>query len=142
MTRSRIGLAVSGFFAASVFFPAIIQAQPAGSAAREIQTEVQKAEPRVELVIDRANDHFRKGKLNLEDNKREQARDEFDKAVDEILMSGLDVRASQRLQTFYLELVERIYREEVPVLQSTPQPQQNSTQVVAQAAPDARVETG
>src|SRR5262249_37583703 len=102
---------------------------------------VQKAEPRVEQVIERANDHFRKGKLNLEDNKREQARDEFDKAVDEILTSGLDVRASQRLQTFYLELVERIYREEVPTIQTAPQPQQNATPVVAQGAPDPKVET-
>lgn len=135
MTRTCLGLAVSAFIAAGTLFPITIQAQgPAGSSAREIQTEVQKAEPRVEQVIDRANDHFRKGKQNLEDNKREQARDEFDKAIDEILMSGLDVRASQRLQTFYLELVERIYREEVPVLQNTPQPQQNATQVVAQVA--------
>ena len=37
------------------------------------------------------------------------------RAVDSILESGLDVRASQRLQSFYLELVERIYREEVPL---------------------------
>src|SRR6266576_3796509 len=103
MTRIRLGLAVSALFAAGAIFPTTIQAQgPAGSSARQIQTEVQKAEPRVDQVIDRANDHFRKGKLNLEDNKREQARDEFDKAVDEILVSGLDVRASQRLQTFYL----------------------------------------
>src|SRR4030095_10172191 len=140
MTRTRLGLAVSAIIAAGTVLPATIQAQgPAGSSAREIPTEVQKAEPRVDQVIDRANDHFRKGKLNLEDNKREQARDEFDKAVDEILMSGLDVRASQRLQTFYLELVERIYREEVPVLQNV-QPQQNATTVVAQTVPDARVE--
>jgi membrane-bound lytic murein transglycosylase D len=141
MTRTRLGLAVSAIIAAGTVLPATIQAQgPAGSSAREIPTEVQKAEPRVEQVIDRANDHFRKGKLNLEDNKREQARDEFDKAVDEILMSGLDVRASQRLQTFYLELVERIYREEVPILQNV-QPQQNATTVVAQTAPDSKVET-
>ena len=140
MTRTRLGLAVSAIIAAGTVLPATIQAQgPGGSSARQIQTEVQKAEPRVDQVIDRANDHFRKGKLNLEDNKREQARDEFDKAVDEILMSGLDVRASQRLQTFYLELVERIYREEVPVLQNV-HPQQNPATVVAQAAPDAKVE--
>src|SRR6185436_13227055 len=141
MTRTRLGLAVSAIIAAGTVLPATIQAQgPAGSSARQIPTEVQKAEPRVDQVIDRANDHFRKGKLNLEDNKRQQARDEFDKAVDEILMSGLDVRASQRLQTFYLELVERIYREEVPILQNV-QPQQNATTVVAQAAPDSKVET-
>ena len=62
----------------------------------------------------KAEDHFKNGKLNLDDNKREQARDEFDKAVDVVLESGIDVRGNQRLQTFYLELVERIYREEVP----------------------------
>ncbi len=123
---------------AALCFPAIIQAQiPSGSSAREIPNEIQKAEPQVEQIIERANDHFRRGKLNLEDNKREQARDEFDKAVDAILQSGLDVRANQRLQTFYLELVEKIYREEVPVIQQT---QQNIIPVVAQGAPNPRAE--
>src|SRR5882672_7691619 len=86
-----------------------------GSSARDIPTAVQQSDEQVSRVIAAAEDHFRQGKLNLEDNKRDQARDEFDKAVDSILESGLDVRASQRLQSFYLELVERIYREEVPV---------------------------
>jgi membrane-bound lytic murein transglycosylase D len=100
---------------------------PAGSSARTIPTDVEKSDPRVTQLIAKAEDHFRKGKLNLEDNKREQARDEFDRAVDSILESGMDVRANQRLQVFYLELVERIYREEVPLTQ-TP----SSTQLVAQ----------
>lgn len=140
MTRSPLSLTASAFFAATaLFIPAIIQAQPGGSSARDIQTEVQKTDPRVDQVLERANDHFRKGKLNLEDNKREQARDEFDKAIDEILMSGLDVRASQRLQTGYLELVEKIYREEVPLIQALPQ--QNATPVIAQGAPNQQTET-
>src|SRR3989440_3637505 len=140
MTRTPIRLVSGAFFAASLFFPGIIQAQgPAGSGGREIQNEVQKADPRVDHVIERANDHFRKGKLNLEDSKRYEARDEFDKAVDEVLTSGLDVRANQRLQTFYLELVERIYREEVPMIQTAPQ-QTNATPVVAQSAPNANAE--
>src|SRR5438552_5974946 len=140
MTRNPLRLAVSAFFAAAILFPVIIQAQiPGGSSAREIPTEVQKTDTRVDRVIERANDHFRKGKLNLEDNKREQARDEFDKAVDEILTSGLDVRASQRLQTFYLELVEKVYREEVPLIQAAPQP--NVAPVVAQSAPNPKTET-
>lgn len=139
MTRSPLRLAASAFFfAAAIFIPVIIQAQPGGSSAREIQTEVQKADPRVDQVIERANDHFRKGKLNLEDNKREQARDEFDKAVDEILMSGLDVRASQRLQAFYLELIEKVYREEVPLTQVTAP--QNATPVVAQGPANPKAE--
>jgi len=87
---------------------------PVASSARTIPTEVEQSEGRISQIMTRAEDHFRRGKLNLEDNKREQAREEFDKAIDSILESGFDVRASQKLQTYYLELVERIYREEVP----------------------------
>jgi len=131
MTRKALPVFLSSALisVASLFISSSVQAQPGGSSAREIPTEVQKNEPRVDQLIERANDHFRKGKLNLEDNKREQARDEFDKAVDEILMSGMDVRASERLQRFYLELVEKIYREEVPLNQLVPQ--SNATTDVA-----------
>ena len=102
---------------------------PVASSARTIPTEVEQSEGRISQIVTRAEDHFRRGKLNLEDNKREQAREEFDKAIDSILESGFDVRASQKLQTYYLELVERIYREEVPLQQpSAPV----NTQLVAQ----------
>ena len=104
---------------------------PVASSARTIPTEVEQSESRITQIMTRAEDHFRRGKLNLEDNKREQARQEFDKAVDSILESGFDVRASQRLQTYYLELVERIYREEVP-LQQPLAPSVANTQLVAQ----------
>lgn len=100
---------------------------PAASSARSIPTEVEQSEARIAQIIARSEDHFRKGKLNLDDHKREQAREEFDKAVDSILESGYDVRASQKLQTYYLELVERIYREEVPMQQPV-----NTNSLVAQ----------
>ncbi|HET6976273.1 MAG TPA: transglycosylase SLT domain-containing protein [Pyrinomonadaceae bacterium] len=103
---------------------------PAASSARTIPTEVEQSEGRISQIMTRAEDHFRKGKLNLEDSKREQAREEFDKAIDSILESGFDVRASQRLQTYYLELVERIYREEVPSQQQNVAPV--NAQLVAQ----------
>jgi membrane-bound lytic murein transglycosylase D len=119
-------------FAALVISAFGVQAQVpvGGSSARDIPTAVQQSEEHVSKVINAAEDHFRKGKLNLEDNKRDQARDEFDRAVDSILESGLDVRANQRLQGFYLELVERIYREEVPLGRSPVQT--NVTELVAQ----------
>nr|MBA3766950.1 transglycosylase SLT domain-containing protein [Acidobacteriota bacterium] len=93
---------------------ALVSAQPSGSSARAIRTEVEVADAHALQVISKAEDHYKRGKLNLDDNRRDQARDEFDKAVDVILESGMDVRANQRLQTYYLELVERIYRLEVP----------------------------
>lgn len=107
---------------------------PASSSARTIPDEVEKSSARVTQIMAIAEDHFRKGKLNLEDSKRQEAREEFDKAVDSILESGMDVRASQRLQTYYLELVERIYREEVPVGHGVPIPVNNGT-LVAQNTP-------
>ena len=110
---------------------------PAASSARAIPTEVEQSDGRVTQIIARAEDHFRKGKLNLEDSKREQARDEFDRAVDSILESGFDVRASQKLQTFYLELVERIYREEVP-LQNQAVPNNVAMTLIAQNTQDPK----
>lgn len=117
MTTSYSILARITLFAVLVMPAALVcgQIPGGGSSARDIPTAVQRSEEQVSKVITTAEDHFRKGKLNLQDNKRDQARDEFDKAVDSILESGLDVRASQRLNDFYLKLVESIYREEVPL---------------------------
>ena len=106
------------------------QVPAGGSSARDIPTEVEKSAPKVAQIIKKAEDSYRKGKLNLEVGKRAEARDDFDQAVDEILTSGIDVRANQDLQTFYLELVERIYREEVP--SNTPSKQINVIELVAQ----------
>lgn len=87
------------------------------SPAREIPTDVTNTHPTVDQVIERAEAYFKSGKMNLEDNKRDAARADFDRAIDEILSSGYDVRANKRLENFYTELVERIYREEVPLTQ-------------------------
>jgi membrane-bound lytic murein transglycosylase D len=87
---------------------------PAGSSARSIPTEVEKYETRVNQLITQSEARFKEGELHLKAGERLQAREKFDKAVDTILESGMDVRASQKLQTYYLELVERVYRLEVP----------------------------
>lgn len=101
---------------AFILAPAAVQAQ--GSLAPSIRTtpnEVEREDARVTQLVARAEDFFNKGKLNLADNRLLEARDDFDKAVDVILESGMDVRGNPRLREFYHQLVERIYREEVPV---------------------------
>ena len=99
------------------FIPVIGQAQiPGGSSARTTPSEVEKTDVRVNQIIDRAEIYFKEAELHLKAGERDQARQKFDKAVDTVLESGLDVRANQRLQTFYLELVERVYRVEVPTM--------------------------
>lgn len=97
-----------------------IYAQIAGSSARSIPTEVEKYDARVTQLITQSEARFKEGELHLKAGERLQAREKFDKAVDAILESGMDVRASQKLQTYYLELVERVYRLEVPQQQVTP----------------------
>lgn len=102
----------------------------AGSSARVIQNEVENSASRVAEIIQKAEHSFKNGKLNLGAGKRNEARDDFDQAVDEILTSGVDVRASQELQSYYLDLLERIYREEVPAIISSRQA--NAIELVAQ----------
>jgi membrane-bound lytic murein transglycosylase D len=87
---------------------------PAGSSARSIPTESEKMDARVTQLITQSEARFKEAELHLKAGERDQAREKFDKAVDNLLESGMDVRSSQRLQTYYLELVERIYRIEVP----------------------------
>lgn len=106
------------FFATVIFISAFSsQAQLASqsqSYLRDTPNEIEREDPRIQAIVARAETHFKQGELNLNDGKREQARDEFDKAVDAILESGLDVRAYPKLQNYYLQLVERVYRFEVP----------------------------
>ena len=75
---------------------------------------------RVTQLITQSETYFKEGEIHLKARELEQARQKFDKSVDAILESGMDVRASQKLQTYYLELVERIYRLEVPQQQVMP----------------------
>lgn len=60
-------------------------------------------------VIERAEAHFRQGELNLIEHEIRTARAEFDKAIDTVLESGLDVRKLPRLETYYRQLIARIY---------------------------------
>ncbi|HEY0172831.1 MAG TPA: transglycosylase SLT domain-containing protein [Pyrinomonadaceae bacterium] len=85
---------------------------------RNTPSEIEREDPRVSKIIEEAEKHFRLGELNLKDHKRQAAREAFDKAVDIVLESGMDVRSNPRLQRYYLELVESVYRYEVP--QGTP----------------------
>ncbi len=107
---------------------------------RDTPNNVEKEDQRILAIIARAENHFKQGQLNLADGKREQARDEFDKAVDAVLESGLDVRGFPKLREYYLQLVERVYREEVP-LQQQPQRTVVASAEGEQAQGDAQQQT-
>lgn len=83
------------------------------SSLRTTANDVERDNPRVLQIMERAEQHYKLGELNLKDKNMDAARTEFDKAVDAVLESGMDVRSNPKLQTFYLQLVERVYRMEV-----------------------------
>ncbi|HEX8283293.1 MAG TPA: transglycosylase SLT domain-containing protein [Pyrinomonadaceae bacterium] len=102
---------------ATLVLPSVsLQAQQGSqqSYLRDIPSEIEREDPRVKKIMEDAEKHFRLGELNLKDQKRQAAREEFDKAVDVVLESGMNVRSNPKLERYYLELVERVYRYEVP----------------------------
>jgi membrane-bound lytic murein transglycosylase D len=90
------------------------QGLPASSLRTTTPNDVDRDAGRVQAVIDQAESHYKLAELSLKDRNLDAARTEFDKSVDTVLESGMDVRANPKLQTYYLQLVERIYRMEVP----------------------------
>src|ERR1051326_5831917 len=116
-------LAASAALLSALVLPSVsLRAQQAGqqSYLRNVGNDVEVEAQRVQQIINSAEDHFKKGELNLKDNKREAARQEFDKSVDTVLESGMDVRSNPQLQNYYLQLVERVYRYEVPQFAPAP----------------------
>jgi membrane-bound lytic murein transglycosylase D len=106
----------------SISFSAInVNAQATvGSSSNSIPNEVEKQDPRVTELINKAEEHFKRGKANLDANKRYEAREEFDKAIDVILNAGINVIGNPRLRDYYYQLVQRIYLEEVPQQKTGP----------------------
>lgn len=133
---------------AALLLPSVsLQAQvPQQSYLRNTPSEIEREDPRVNKIVEDAEKHFRLGELNLKDQKRQAAREEFDKAVDTVLESGMDVRSNPRLNRYYVELVERVYRYEVPQAVPGARPANGGTfQTVAQTdgqQPVAPVEIG
>ncbi|HEX5708633.1 MAG TPA: hypothetical protein VFX96_15120, partial [Pyrinomonadaceae bacterium] len=126
--------------AAFLVTPAVAQVA-SQSYLRQTPNEIEREDPRIQNIIARSESHFKQGELNLADGKRVQARDEFDKAVDVILESGLNVRGLPRLEQYYLQLVERIYRIEVPLQQMQEQRQQVASVVTAETPDGGGEET-
>src|SRR5215210_9046502 len=81
---------------ATLLLPSVsLQAQVSQqSYLRNTPSEIESNDPRVSKIMEDAEKHFRLGELNLKDQKRQAAREEFDKAVDTLLESGMDVRSN------------------------------------------------
>lgn len=101
-------------FIAILISSSALLAQGVPSGLRSVPDEAGKAEGRIQDVLSKSEKSFKQGLLNLKDNKRPQARDDFDHSVEAFLLSGINVRTSSKLQKCYSELIETIYRIEIP----------------------------
>ncbi len=133
----------------SVFAPILnvqAQIQTGTSSLRDTPTQVGEMDARVDGVIAKAETFFREAEVHLRDRELDKAREKFDKSVETILMSGLPVRSFPKLQKYYAELVERVYRLEVPntipqsQIAQTTQPTTPNDSVVSSAGDAAKTD--
>ncbi len=83
--------------------------------------EVKDAELQIRSIINKSGSLFNEGLLALQDNRRPEAGEKFDKSVEEFLYSKVNVQTNQKLSNCYNELVETIYRIEFPTNQKLPE---------------------
>src|SRR5574341_2614294 len=78
----------------------VVCAQTRGVAA-EIPADGSPRNLEIQRVIDRSNSYFQSAEVNFKDGNFDKARREYDKSVDIVLESGVDVRSDGRLQQHY-----------------------------------------
>ncbi len=83
--------------------------------------EVDQAERAVNEITAKSGILFRQGLLYMQDNRRSQAGEDFNKSVAVFLMSGVNVSRNGKLQGCYNQLIETVYRIEFPSNAQQPQ---------------------
>ena len=83
--------------------------------------EVAEAEARFNQISSDAGKFFKQGLFNMQDNRRPQAGEDFNKSVEVFLMSGVNVSRNGKLQNCYNQLIETVYRIEFPSNNQPPQ---------------------
>jgi membrane-bound lytic murein transglycosylase D len=68
----------------------------------------------IQAIIDKAEESYRQGVDARAKGDVGLARWMFDKAVDDVLMSGINLRANAKLDQFYRDLLDRIHKHEAP----------------------------
>ncbi|HEY8562109.1 MAG TPA: transglycosylase SLT domain-containing protein [Pyrinomonadaceae bacterium] len=82
-----------------------------------------EAEARLQQITSDAGKFFKQGLLNLQNNKRPQAREDFDKSLEVFLISGINLTSNNnaKARDCYNQLIETVYRMEFPNGAQVPQ---------------------
>lgn len=102
------------FFISGSFIQAQITNNTSNGRNNSKTEEAKKAELRIKQVLQRSGVKFNEGLNALEDNRRDLARESFDRSVEEFLLSDINVQSNDDLRLCYNELIETVYRMEFP----------------------------
>ena len=108
------------FTASSLVFGQVTDSVASGRNDAKTQ-EAAQAEARFNQLTGDAGRYFKQGLLNMQDNRRPQAGEDFNKSVETFLMSGVNVSRNPKLQSCYNQLIETVYRIEFPSNAQQPQ---------------------
>lgn len=118
-TINRVfGLAVIVF---ATNFISLGQITSSASSNPAMTPEVARANEAVRKVLDDSGKAFRAGLFAFQENKRSEAGNSFNRAVETFLYSTLNIQKEQRLQSCYNQLIETVYRIEFPSDSQPPQ---------------------
>jgi hypothetical protein len=106
-------------FVTSLVYGQVTSSSASGRNAGKMQ-EVAQSGARFNQIIAKVGDHFKKGLSHLENNRRSNAREEFDKTIEVFLFSNVNVQSNQKLRDCYSQLTETIYRIEFPASNQLP----------------------
>jgi hypothetical protein len=100
-------------FVTSLVYGQVTSSSASGRNADKMQ-EVAQREARFNQLTAEVGDHFKKGLFYLQDNRRSDARKEFDKTIEVFLLSNVNVQGNEKLLGCFGVLSETIYRIEFP----------------------------
>jgi len=119
MLKRQFGVLAESLLAASLCFAAIptwAQGRGASSNNTENSFDVQQRSGEVQKIIDRSDERLQAGDIHFKEGNYDQARRAYDRAIDIILESGVDVRSDVRLKQHYQNLVEYIFQRQLALL--------------------------
>lgn len=110
-----------------LFISSLAQGRGAASNGNDISIDPRSAE--IQRVIDRSTGYFASGEANFKDGNFDKARREYDRSIDLVLESGIDVRSDARLQQHYQALVDNVFRRQMTLLSAMPTSSNNNVAV-------------
>jgi membrane-bound lytic murein transglycosylase D len=105
---------------ASLSPTASAQGRGVSSNGNEIPADVAIRNQEIQRVIERSNNYFQSAEANFKENNIDRARREYDRALDIVLESGLDVRSDARLLRHYQSLVDQIFQRQMTLISPSP----------------------